>query len=371
MSILGKKHNKIKDNFIFNDNVVLIDPLQDPHWDKFVDNHPYGWITHLSGWKYVLEKSFKQLKGHYLVLLNDDNESYKAALPLYEVSSLLTGNRLISIPFATLSDPLITDNTELEKLITASQLLQKKLKSGYIEVRAFNTSPTFGDARLVPQSLYKHHYIDLETNQDIMNIKFHRSCVRQRINRANKSEISFIIGTDEHHLKQFYQLYILSRKRLLLPPQPYVFFKLLFETFSPSGKLSLMLAELHGQIVAGLILFKYKDRVSAEYSVLNEAFQNASPNHFLFWEAIKSASVEGYKVFDFGRTAPSNITLMNFKSRWGTKVSDIRHFEYPGSKSMGINKEQTKRYKIMRDICRIAPDCVFQLMGNFCYRHLY
>jgi hypothetical protein len=355
----------------FSDNVELIDPERDEKWDTFVDSHPHGWITHLSGWKQVMGKSFKQLKGYYLALPNDDKKSYRAALPLFEVNSWLTGNKLVSTPFATLSDPLVTDGTDLDKLIKAAQLLKIHLKSKYIEIRAFHSLPQIDDERLVPHCLYKHHYIELDSNPDLIKAKFHRSCVRQRINRAIESGLNLVTGTDEQSLKQFYKLYILTRKRLMLPPQPYVFIKSLWETFAPSGKMSLLLAELNGQVVAGLILLKYKDRVSAEFSVLNESYHNVSPIHLLFWEAIKSASLEGYKLFDFGRTDPNNTNLMEFKSRWGTKVLDIRHFQHPGCKDLHHNKEQTISYNIVKNISKISPDFIFELMGKFCYRHLY
>ena len=84
--------------------VVFIDPVSDHRWDKFVESHPYGWLCHLSGWKKVLEKSFSHMRGYYPVLLN--GSEIKAAMPIFQVKSWLTGQRLVSIPFASLCDPL-------------------------------------------------------------------------------------------------------------------------------------------------------------------------------------------------------------------------------------------------------------------------
>ena len=89
--------------------IIEIDPQSDPRWDQFVESHPLGLICHLSGWKQVLEESFPQMKGRYLAILSDDN-SIRAALPVFEIRSILTGNRLVSIPFATNCDPLISSN---------------------------------------------------------------------------------------------------------------------------------------------------------------------------------------------------------------------------------------------------------------------
>ena len=121
-------------------DVILLDPVSDTRWDPFVENHPYGWICHLSGWKHVLEKSFKQMKGYYLTL--EDNNRIKAALPIYEIKSIITGKRLVSIPFATLSDPLVTEPNDMKKLNSFSirTMLQILLIFGIFKERSFNLS---------------------------------------------------------------------------------------------------------------------------------------------------------------------------------------------------------------------------------------
>jgi len=70
--------------------IKLIDPITDPRWDKFVESHPFGWVCHLSGWKQVLEKSFKHIQGYCFVLV-DENDNIKAGLPVYELKSCLAG----------------------------------------------------------------------------------------------------------------------------------------------------------------------------------------------------------------------------------------------------------------------------------------
>ena len=75
-----------------------ITPMRAEEWDRFVTNHPHGWITHLSEWSLVLEKSFPHMKGHYFTI-NDHDGDICAALPIYEVNSWLLGKRLVSTPF--------------------------------------------------------------------------------------------------------------------------------------------------------------------------------------------------------------------------------------------------------------------------------
>jgi len=71
------------------EGIGLIDPLADRRWDRFVDQHPFGWITRLSGWKSVLEWTFPHMRGYYLTLC-DSAGVLKAALPICSSSTCCT-----------------------------------------------------------------------------------------------------------------------------------------------------------------------------------------------------------------------------------------------------------------------------------------
>jgi len=201
--------------------------------------------------------------------------------------------------------------------------------------------------------------------------KFHRSCVRQRISRAIDSKLILKTGEKESDLDTFYRLHIKTRKRLSLPPQPYAFFKSIWKTFSPTQKLTLLIAEKDGKALASLILFKFRDRVSAEFAASDETFRDLSPNHFLFWEAIKNAYEGGYRIFDFGRTSPDNKSLMDFKRHWGTTVIDLPQYYYPKHSAENLsNEEESLSYRLVKKLCEKAPDYALKQIGNLCYRHL-
>lgn len=349
--------------------VIIIDPVKDKRWDEFVEDHPNGWICHLSGWKQVLEKSFKHMKGYYLVLLN--NNTIKAALPLFEVKSWLTGNRLVSIPFATLSDPLISTSEDMCRLLDSARSLSGKLGTNYIEIRTLKSYSLIQDTHFGVKSLYKHHYILLKEPPDELKKAFDRTCVRQRISRSMKSNLNLKVADNESDLKSFYRLYLMTRKRLSLPLQPYFFIKMLWETFSASKRMEILLAKHKDRAVAGVVLFKYNHRVSIEFSAHDELYRNISPVHFLFWEAIKSAYYEGFKIFDFGRTSHSNKGLMDFKKRWGTTVVDLNHYYYPRETAREMNgKERTLSYRIVKNICKRTPEHLLPIVGRLLYRHL-
>ncbi|MBU5611609.1 lipid II:glycine glycyltransferase FemX [Geomonas azotofigens] len=350
--------------------VSIIDPLRNHRWDRFVHQHPYGWITHLSGWKRVLDKNFPHMTGYYLVL-KDRCEAIRAALPVYAVESWLTGRRLVSIPFATLSDPLVTDPADMEILSGAVLRLAERLAISRVEIRTSAASHLLDRDRFHADCLRKHHSLALCDDPEQVRRRFHRSCVRQRIARAERCDLSLIRGKRETDLREFYLLHRVTRKRKGLPPHPYQLVKTLWQTFAPQGLVELLLCRKGNETVAGLLLFKYKSRVSIEYSAVNALHNDSSPVHFLFWNAIRDACLAGYRVLDFGQTSERNKSLMEFKSHWGAEVSDLPHFLYPNDPAHSTPAgDETIAKKLLQFVCNKAPDTALSYLGEFCYRHL-
>jgi len=347
----------------------FIDPVNDARWDKFVEGHPFGWLTHLSSWKKVVEKSFEHMKGYYPALVDKGTDEIRAALPVFEIKSWLTGRKLVSIPWATLSDPLVTCREEFDLLAREVHDLTEKLGADHVEIRSLYTAAMIDDGIPGERPHFKHHYLILDHDLDRLKRSFHRTCVQQRIRRALGSNLTLRTGDSEEHLKIMYVLHVKNRKQKCLPPQPYIFFKNMWEILYPEKRISLLIAEYDGQPIAALLLFKFRDRISAEVAHMDENFRGISPNIFLFWEAIMQAVHDDYRIFDFGRTAPTNQSLMAFKSRWGTNVTDISFFYYPEKKCHELTEIYSQRYNMIKLLCKYTPDFVQPYIGRFCYRH--
>ena len=126
--------------------------------------------------------------------------------------------------------------------------------------------------------------------------------------------------------------------------------------------------------VSGLLLLKFRDRVSAEYLVTDETFRERNPNHFLFWHAIRESHREGYRIFDFGRTSESNHGLMDFKRRWGTVVDTLPVY-YPSRKKglqpiNGMGHGDKKWIGVLKSVLQHVPDSLLEQVGTMYYRHL-
>lgn len=348
---------------------ILIDPEKDPRWDSFVAAHPHGRVCHTAGWKKVLESSFGHLKGYYYVV-EDEKGNIRAGLPVFEVKSWLLGNRLVSMPFSTLCDPLLSDPKDMNLLFAAVVKLAESKAVSHVEIKTLCCN-SFAPASGFKQVRYhKYHYLDL--NRSINNIQksFHRS-TRYNIRRSEKEELQVADIRGKKDIDVFYRLYCLTRKHIGLPPQPYGFIKNYIDYLAATDSGSVLFALHQGRIVAGGIFLKNKDRFSDEYRVWDRKFNALRPNYFLYWEAIKKAHADGYALFDFGRTSISNQSLLEFKGHWGTEVADMPHFILSEKEdSAAVSQEEKRSYQLIQAFSRKCPQPVFKWLGNFFYRHL-
>lgn len=351
-------------------NLVSIEERPSDEWDTFVYKHPLGTIYHTSQWMNVIEQSFPHITGQIIVIRNSRNE-ITAGLPVYLVDSWLTGRRLVSAPFATIFDPLVNNATELQFILDSIISLYKKYQCNYVEIRTQKNVSLFDDNKFFKLvKFYKYHYIKLIEPEELKK-RFYRTSVRRSITRSLKYDLKFIVSEEKSALKLFYDIYAKTRKRLGLPVQPFNFFINLLQILSKINGISILLAQKNANTIAGVIAFKYKDSFSLEYGGYDLSFNKFYPNHFLYWNAITFAYSEGYKIFDFGRTAANNKGLIDFKSRWGTEVVDLPKFFYPASYSLkDENRDLSLQYRIARKVFKNAPLSIAAILSQWIYKHM-
>ena len=351
--------------------IELIEQIDDAQWDEFVARHERGWLTHTTSWQDALETSFGHIQGQRFAVVDSKDGEILAGIPVYTVNSFLTGKRMVSIPFATMCDPLTTSQNYLEMLIKHIIGMQNQQRCRYLELRSSFANEGLKNTQLTEHLFFVQHYLKLDVPPEALFKTFHRTCTRQRINRAKKSDLQLLRGESERELKIFYTLYTAARKRLALPPMPYHFLRNLWSTFAPKNQIEVLVALKDQVPIAAIITFTFNRRVSIEFAASDDHYWKVSPNHFLFWEAIQSAHAQGAEVVDFGRTSPNNASLMDFKRRWGTQTAVMPQYYYPAERVPQPEDEgMSLQHKLVQYLCRKAPISMLPTIGKFCYRHL-
>ena len=310
------------------------------------------------------------MKGYFFVLENPSTGMIQAALPVYLVDSWITGKRLVSIPYATVCDPLVSSDIEFEMLFRAVEKLFSETKSSYVEITALHDWTMVANHKSFKRSTlsqFKNHTLSLSPDLDAIKKNIHKK-TRQNLSKTDHDTLTAAECSTISGLHIFYRLYVRTRKKLGLPPIPFQFFFNIWKEYTRTGNIQIVLVYYDKKPIAGQLLLKFKKRIIMEAIGWDYNFRNAKPNDFLYWEIIKLACKEGYKVLDFGRTDAENVGLIDFKRRWGTVESDIPHYFYPVDilKNMSGSGKMKKIFRIFLD--ERIPDGVARFIGEFCYR---
>jgi len=351
----------------------LLTPDRYAQYDSFVRAHQHGWICSESVWIEILRKSFPHIHPSIHVLYDTDG-GIRSAVPVYCVRSVLTGNRLVSIPFATHSDIFLASEDDAFVAGVALEELKQKTHSQYVELR----SSFCGNQRHLPSGaglhkVYKCHTISLEASLDSIYRNLHRTCVRKNITRAEKLHLTTRNISEVNEVAIFYRLYCTTRKKLFLPAMPYQFFEEIFKLLVPRKQAMFLIAEQNGIPVAALMVLMYGSKVSAEALGWDTRFIAAKPVVFIYWEAIKYALQAGYTAFDFGRTDPDTTSLMDFKSHWGAKVTDLNVYRLFAGAASRRQKRANLQSAIVDWVRRglfTMPSPFYQLLSRMAYQHL-
>lgn len=343
-------------------------PAEFARWDRFVEDHPHGLVTDTSGWRRTLEAAFPHIRGQFLVVESVDTGAWRAGLPLFSVSSWLLGKRLVSVPFASISDPLVADPEDWRLLQDALLARRAQERARRAEIRCLATSGLVGSGGLSGTSTYLHHVLRLDRPESDILASLAKSAVRNELGRARRFGIRIVTSDERAHLTDFGRILAETRRRLSLPPLPTRFFEAAWDSLGePRRRLYLA---LHRETpIAALFVTRFRDLVAAEYSGDVRVPGVSGANQLIYWQAILDAHAEGRARFSFGRTAVRNDALRQYKRRWGTVEEPITTFTTPPAQ-VKAPREASALYRASRSVIRHLPNPLFRGFGAFVYRHL-
>ncbi len=350
-------------------------PDEDTEWDALAGRHPLGLVYHLSAWKNVLEQAFPHIRGRYLVLRDTSDGEIRAGLPVYTVKSWLLGNRMVSVPFASVCDPLVSSVAEFREFLPQIQGAFGQNNCRSLSVRTRKTTQEFAASFGTPESLHKHHYLQLDKSPDELFGSFAKSSICQKVKKAIKAGVTVVKANGPESMQTCHAILAQTRRKVSLPPLPLSFFMAL-ERFLAPRYLKVFLALHQGKPVGCHLILAYKDLWISEYSG-NTDYAIHGVNQVLYWETIKEAHAAGAKAFSFGRTSATNEGLLAYKRRWATIEEDMGIFAVPPAQTnvssavqRVMNLEAGMPYRALQFVVRRSPGPVCDMIGEFCYRHL-
>ena len=338
-----------------------VDPLTYRDWNEHVLATPQASIFHSTNWLRVLQASYGY-QPYYLAGFK--GQQLTALLPFMEVKSWITGVRGVSLPFSDYCEPISDASTPYLEILAQVILVARRQKWKSIEMRG-------GDDLLYgisPYTFYYRHLLMLQKDEAEIASSL-RSNYRARIKKARANDLTVTILRSAEAMTAYYRLHCLTRKRQGLPPQPVRFFQHIQEHIIANNFGFVALVSHHGTHVAGGVFFYFGHRVIYKFGATDRRYQSLYPTHLLLWHVIQWLCHHGYAELCFGRSAPNNTGLIQFKDGWGANKSRINYYRYnlkTASFVQDVNHWSESSYKV----CQKIPITLLKLAGSVLYKHM-
>jgi hypothetical protein len=350
--------------------VKIIDPVKDTRWDTFVSGHKYSTVYHHSVWKELLQKTFNHMTALYFILEDNENKIV-GGVPIFFVKSWLTGNRFVSLPFASTCIPLCSNLNDFEILVRAISEKLKAYNCSYFEMRMRNDSQFLNSSMFKRICNSKSHVLPLDKDLDTLRKSFHKTSILQRINRALRDGLVARLAVSENDMKSFYKLLTLQRvKKFGLLPHPYRLFRNMWELLYQRNMLDLYIIEYHGKMIAGMLVLKYHDTAISEHAAADTQYLKHGTYQLLWWKAIESSNQQGFRFFDMGKSGIDDIGLIEFKRRWKPKEYEVYHLYLPEARGVYSESHTSMKRELLSFVLRHSPLPLTTLAGSFVYKHM-
>ena len=178
--------------------------------------------------------------------------------------------------------------------------------------------------------------LDVTPSEDELLAAMHHK-TRYNIRLAGKKGVSVRAGGVED-IETLYAMYAETARRDGFIIRPLEYYRDVWSSFVEAGLAQPLIAEVMGEAVAGLVLFRFGERAWYLYGMSRDLHRDKMPNHLLQWEAIRWAKSHGCAVYDFwGATDELNESdpmwgVYRFKEGFGGKfTAHIGAWDFPAS----------------------------------------
>lgn len=345
-------------------NVFEINPLQDPRWQRFLDGSPASSVFHAPPWIRALQRTY----GYEPVVFTTSpaNAELSNGVLACRVKSWITGVRLVSVPFSDHCQPLVEDSAQF---CAIAKYLQDRARAEcwkYIEFRPLNADLCEG-SEVTRYNTYRFHAIDLRPELDRIYKRFHESCVRRKVRKAEREQLQYEAGRSDALLQKFWVLLLLTRRRHQVPPQPLVWFRNLIECLGT--QLTIHMVSKGSDPIASIVTVAYKKSLVYKYGVSDVRFNNLGGTPLLFWKAIMLGKAAGAETLDLGRSGLEDPGLSTFKEHLGGIASELTYYRCSRSQSRNQIAPSAATLLARRAFARL-PERLFTGAGTLLYKHL-
>lgn len=351
--------------------VVAVDPRADRRWDEFVVRAPDAGVFHSAAWLEVLQRTYGYQPEH---LAYEVDGALEGILPLLRVRSVLTGARLVSLPYSGPAGPVGSSDDAVDALVAAAVRLRAERGCAHLNLQVKRRLPPRSEGPLARTAPIVCSSLSLGGDPSVTWARL-RKTLRWEIRRAGGLGVSVSAAEGGRGLDTFYRLHIETHRRHGLPPQPSRLFELMQDILAPRGMFRLLVASLNGRPIHAAICLTHKDVCSLLYTGADDRFRPCHPGQLVHWTAISQAAREGYRHVDFLQSDVGDAGLRWYKRSFGCVESPVTFYFDPRRVPSVAFKNwlvrgQSRGPRLVRAAVRQAPAAALRLVGTVAFKHL-
>ena len=336
----------------------------DPAWDQLARErgtfyHDPRWITQLAAaYDYPLT-CLTAVEGDHAVGL----------LALAEIPRLLGPRRLVSLPFSYAAGPLADHPETARRLVQRAREIAGDRGVTRLEIKQrapLLDQPSPGFVRI---QHYSSYVLDTSGGEHGVWDRLHASSTRRGIRKAEKEGVAVTRAGSSGEWLEMARLEEETAHRHGVPAPPRSFFLGACPELQRCGLADLYLARLRGGgIAAGIVVWKGPREWIYAYGASRPESLPYRPNHLLLWTAVKDA-IAARVGFDFGRAAPEQQGLVEFKVRWGGQPVPLSYDYWPSAGGLNVADRSRGPLALAARVWSRLPARVAR-SGSFLYRYL-
>lgn len=340
--------------------ITYLRESDDRLWDAYLNQQAGGTLFHTTAWKRAVADTFNH---EPIYLLAQRGSAIVGALPLFYVNSRLAGRLLISVPYGVGGGIVSSDQEACTALFHEATSIARERTCVSIDLRS--------ESAQVPTLPVLDRYVGFcrelpSQSEDVLGLLPRKARAAARHAREKyKLRISY----DDRHLREVWELYALSMRRLGSLTYPFSFFRRLMD--NTPGKHWVSLIRWKDRPVAGLVSFLFKDTVLPYFFGSTDQAKACNAANYIYLCAMEHAVGAGYRRFDFGRSRIDNAGSFNFKKFQGFEPRPLEYQRWtaPGQTPPNLTPSNPK-FNLVRKIWPKLPLIVTKTAGAWAAKHI-
>jgi serine/alanine adding enzyme len=280
-------------------------------WRRVVNESHASGLAHSPEWFTLIHRAY----GHTpLYLTMNDGNGRSGVLPAFVVRRPFFGTVVTSMPFLDSGGPC-SRSPETRKMLVEHLIAEaRRIGAARVELRC--SEPL--DIPAQPAEHKVNLTLPLPADPDALWRRFDKQ-VRNQVRKAERSGLTVEQGGAEN-LRAFYEAFVVRMRDLGSPPHAPEFLRAVIDAFG--GRARIVLVRKGNVTIGALFALAFKDRLVVPWAICLKEYFSLCPNMLLYWETLRSACVEGFTRFDFGRSTRDSGTY-RFKVQWGAQEEPL------------------------------------------------